>query len=90
MAPERRRPACRDGTHYAPLDAAEMTGVRLPKRFAVAAEDVRHLQSRSHDARSAGRHDLQAEPVERAWGLADGLGGDLRITRRAREAGMAE
>ena len=44
---ERRRPAGRDGTHDAPLDAAEMTGVRLLERFAVAAEDLPHLQNRS-------------------------------------------
>jgi hypothetical protein len=29
----------------------------------VAAEDIRHLQSRSHGARSAGRHDLQTKLV---------------------------
>lgn len=39
-----------DGAHDAPLDAAEMPGAGLPKRFAVAAEDVRHLQNRSHGA----------------------------------------
>ncbi len=47
MAAERRRPARRDGAHDAPLDAAEMAGMRLPKRLAVAAEDIRHLQSRT-------------------------------------------
>jgi hypothetical protein len=61
MAPEHRRPACRDGAHNASLDAAETTGARLSKRFAMAAEDIRHLQSPSHGARSAGRHDFQAE-----------------------------
>lgn len=50
---ERRRPARRDGAHDASLDAAEMPGAGLPKRFAVASEDVRHLQNRSHGARSA-------------------------------------
>ena len=39
MAAERRRPARRDSTHDAPLDAAEMTGMRLLERFTVAAED---------------------------------------------------
>ena len=90
MPPERRRPARCDGAHDAALDAPEMTGVRLSKSFAMAAEDIRHLQSRSHDARSAGRHDLQAEPIERTWCATDRLGGDLRITRCAREAGMAK
>ena len=85
MTAERRRPACRDGAHDASLDAAEMTGMRLSKRFAVAAEDIRHLQSRSHGARSAGRHDLQAEPIKRARRLADRLGGDPGVARRARQ-----
>jgi hypothetical protein len=35
-----------------------MTGMRLSERFAMAAEDVRHLQRRSHDARSSGWHDF--------------------------------
>src|SRR5262249_47106421 len=64
MATERGSSAGRDGAHDAPLDVPEMTGVRLSKRCAVAAEDIRHLQSRSHDARSAGRDDLQAEPIK--------------------------
>src|SRR6266576_5779625 len=49
MAAERGRSAGRDGAHDAPLDAPEMTGVHLSKRCAVAAEDIRHLQGRSHD-----------------------------------------
>ena len=36
MAAEYRRPARRDGAHDAALDVPEMTGVLLPKRFAVA------------------------------------------------------
>ena len=83
VAAEHSRPACRDRAHDAPLDAAQMLGTGLPKRFAVAAEDIRHLQNRSHDVRSAGRHDLQAEPVKRTWRIADGLGGDLGVARRA-------
>jgi hypothetical protein len=31
-----------------------MPGTGLPKRFAVAAEDIRHLQNRSHDAAQPG------------------------------------
>jgi len=87
---EHRGPARRDCAHDAPLDAAEMPGTGLPKRLTVAAEDVRHLQNRSHGARSAGRHDLQTKPVKRAWRVADGLGGDLGVARRAGQAGMAE
>ena len=48
MAPEHRRPAHRDGAHDASLDAPDATGARLSKRFAMAAEDIRHLQSLSH------------------------------------------
>jgi hypothetical protein len=40
--------------HDASLDAPEMTGMRLAKRFAMVAENIRHLQSRSHGTRSAG------------------------------------
>src|ERR1700757_3925151 len=54
MAAERGRSAGRNGAHDAPLDAPEMTGVRLSKRFAMAAEDIRHLQSRSHDPAQPG------------------------------------
>jgi hypothetical protein len=43
MAAERRRPARPDGAHDASFDVAKMTGARLPKRFAMAAEDIRHL-----------------------------------------------
>ena len=83
MAAERRRPARRDGAHDPSLDAPEMPGVRLPECFAMAAEDIRHLQSRSHGTRSAGWHDFQAEPIERARRVADRLGGDPGIARRA-------
>src|SRR3974390_776801 len=90
MAAEGGRAARGDGTHDAAFVTAEMTDMGLPERFAVAAEDIRHLQCRSHDARSAGRHDLQAEPIEWARRLANGLGGDPGVARRARQAGMAE
>jgi hypothetical protein len=36
MAAEHRRPARRDGAHDASLDAPEMTGMRLSKRFAMS------------------------------------------------------
>ena len=38
--------ACFDRRHYTTLDSAEMTGMLLTIRLAVAAEDIRHLQSR--------------------------------------------
>src|SRR5215475_10660230 len=50
-----------------------MPGTGLPKRFTVAAEDIRHLRDRSHGTRSAGRYDRQTKPVERTWRIADGL-----------------
>lgn len=90
VAAKHSRPACRDRAHDAPLGAAQMSGTSLPKRFAVAAEDIRHFQNRSHQVRSAGRHDLQAEPVKWTWGITDGLCGDLGIARRAGQTGMAE
>src|SRR5271157_3165459 len=83
MAAEDRRPARRDGAHDPSLDAREMTGMRLSKRFAMAAEDIRHLPSRSHGPRSAGWHDVQAEPIERARRVADRFGGDPGVARRA-------
>jgi hypothetical protein len=55
MAPEHRRPARRDGTHDPSLDAPEAVSARLSKGFAMAAEDIRHLQSLSHGTRLAGR-----------------------------------
>src|SRR5215472_5048387 len=61
-----------------------MTGVHLSKRCAVAAEDIRHLQGRSHDARSDGRYDLQAEPIKWTRRVADRFGGDPGVARRAR------
>ena len=90
MAAEHRGTARRDGTHDAALDAPEMTGARLSKRFAMVAEDIRHLQSRSHGTRSAGWHNFQAEPIERARRVADCFGGDPGVARRAREAGVTE
>jgi hypothetical protein len=72
MAPERCRPAGRNGTHDAPLAAAKATGVRLPKRVAVAAEDIRHLQPASHAAGSAGGTTCN-------WSRSSGLGGALIV-----------
>ena len=60
------------------------------ERGAVAAEDIRHLQCGAMTLGSAGRHDLEAEPVERARRVADRVGGDLGVARRRRQAGVAE
>ena len=71
MAAERRRAAGLDRAHDAPLDAPEMAGMRLTIGLAVAAEDIRHLQSlHAMATRSAGRHHLQRQPVERARRVA--------------------
>jgi hypothetical protein len=83
MATERGRAAGRDGAHDATLDAPEVTSVRLSKRFAMAAENVRHLQHRSHGTCSAGWHHFQAEPIEWARRVADRLGRDPGVARRA-------
>ena len=61
MAAERGHAAGSDGAHDATLDAPEVTSMRLSERFAMAPENVRHLQHRSHGTRSAGWHDFQAE-----------------------------
>src|SRR5262249_395268 len=73
-----------------PAEGREMAGVGLAKGWGMAAEDIRHLQSRSHDARSAGRDDLQAEPIKWTRRVADRFGGDPGVARRACEAGVAE
>ena len=83
MAAEHRRPARRDGAHDASLDAPEMTSMRLSKRCAMVAKDIRHFQNRSHGTRSAGWHDLQAEPIERARRVTDRFGGNPGVACRA-------
>ena len=90
VATEHGRPTRRDRAHHASLDAAKVTGMRLSKSFAVAVEYVRHFQSRPHDARSAGRNDLQSQPVKRTRGLTDRFGRNLGVACRALQAGMAE
>src|SRR3954467_4564645 len=48
MTAERCRAARLDGGHDPPLDARQPIALRSPERLAVAAEDVRHLQSGTH------------------------------------------
>ena len=90
LAAQRCGPARRDRAHDAPLDITEVVAMGLPKRLAVAAENVRRLDPRVHDAGSGGRHDLHPKPVERARRLADGLGRDPGIARRALQIGVTE
>jgi hypothetical protein len=49
VATQRRRSAEFDGAHHPPLDAAEMPIMITAIGVAVAAEDIRHLQSHRHD-----------------------------------------
>ena len=83
MATKGCRAAQFNRAHHTSLDTTEMTVMGLSISFAMVAEDIRHLQSRSHGTRSAGWHDFQAEPIERARRVADRLGGDPGIARRA-------
>lgn len=48
MTAEFSGPAKLDRTHRAALDASEMADMSAPIRIAMAAEDIRHLQSRRH------------------------------------------
>ena len=48
---QRRRPADLDRRHDASLDPAEMSRMAATERVAVAAEDIRHLQRRTHRRR---------------------------------------
>ena len=48
MAAQFGGPAQFDGAHRTALDTSEMADIDLSIRLAVAAEDIRHLQSRRH------------------------------------------
>ncbi len=72
-----------------------MTGVGLPPRRSMVAEDIRDLQRRTRHARRAlGRRlslvELQGDTLQRAHDLPDRLGGDTRIERRGIELGVTE
>jgi hypothetical protein len=83
-------PARLDRAHDAALCSAKMTGTRLTIRLAVAAEDVRHLQS-GYGRFGSGRRDaFQLEPVERADRVADRRGSDLGIAGCGRQVAMTE
>src|SRR3954451_17181658 len=60
------RAACLDRAHDAAFDPAEVAGMRLAVRLAVAAEDVRHLQC-GHDRRD------QAGPASSSFSRSNGL-----------------
>ena len=85
-----RGPAGLDGGHDPALVTAHVPCVGGAPVGAVVTEDIRHLQRGGHRRRSAGRHDLQAEPVERAGGAPDRAGRNLGIARGRRDVGMPE
>src|SRR4051794_20786033 len=90
MAAERRGAARLDRAHDAPFGAAEMAGVYLAIRLAVAAEDIRYLERGHGWSASVWRRCRQLQPVELAGRVADHGGCDLGITCRGRQMLMAE
>ncbi len=79
-----------------------MAGIGFTPRRSMTAEDIRDLQRRTrHPRRALGRRLVpglvfgpvllghqRSEAIQRAHDLADRLGGDLRVERRALELGM--
>ena len=96
MAAERRRAAALDRRHHLQLAEADMAGIGLTPCRAMAAEDIRDLQSRTRHARRAFRRaartslSLTRDALQRAHDLADRLGGDAGIERRGVELGVPE
>ena len=90
MAAERSRAAGGDGAHDASFHPTDVAGVCLAKQLAVAAEDVRHIQSGRHDPASGGRNDFDIQAIERALRLADRGVGNQRITCGRRQMSVAE
>ena len=79
MAAERRCPAHLDRRHDTVLSGSQAAGLIGAIGGTMAAEDIRHLERRSHTGRSARRHHHQAEAIERAGRLGDQCGCDLGI-----------
>jgi len=91
MPAEARCPAHLDGAHDPTFDTPEMSVVYMTISFALAAKDVRHLQSRHHgETSSAWRHHLQRQAVERAGRAADQPVGYLRVAGRGGQIVVAE
>ncbi len=96
MAAERCRAAVLDRRHHLELAEADMAGIGLAPRLAMAAEDIRNLQLWScHPRRALGGRlvflDMQRrEAIERAHDLADGIGGNSGIERRRLEFGVTK
>ena len=85
MPAQRRRPAGLDRAHDAPLDAAEMAGMGLPISVAVAAEDIRHLQHRTHGAAQPGGTTSSRRRSSGLGVLPMVLVRDLGVARRGRQ-----
>ena len=80
-----------DRTHRAALDPPEMAVTGTPVCFAVAAEDIRHLQSRRHgEASSAWRHHVQLQAVKRTLRLPNETVRNFCVARCARQIVMPE
>jgi hypothetical protein len=85
MSSQRRRSAALDRRHDLQLAEADVPGVGLTPRRAVAAEDIRHLDRRPRHggSTSVGRrlHHCK-QSVERAGDLAENLNRDLGVACR--------
>lgn len=79
-----------DCCHDAPLGPSEMMGVRLTECITVVAEDIRHLQPRTHEEDSGRRRHLEPQPVERTLGAADDAGRHMRVARGRLHVGVAK
>jgi hypothetical protein len=90
MAAERCGATNFDGGHDAALVARQPTALCGAECIAMAAENIRHLQCGTHEPGSARRDDLQSQPVERAWRLADRFGGNLSIKLSTRQIGVSQ
>src|SRR6185437_483137 len=90
MPSECRRSADLDRRHDTSLDPAETSAMAATERFAVAVEDIRHLQRGTHRPVSGRRRYLEAQSVEWAWGTTNGAGRDLGVARRSVHVAMAE
>ena len=85
MTAQRCRAAGFDGTHNTALAAAQMAGMSLSVSGAVAAEDIRHLQSAAHASLSGERCHREMQAIERAGGAGDDIGRHAGIDRRRRQ-----
>ena len=69
-----------DGCHHATLAAREPTALCRAERFAVVAENIRHLQYGTHGPRLRVRHYFNGEIIERTRRGCDQSGRDLGIS----------